>query len=144
MLLMAFSTTFRSSIASLIFTATAIANIADNAASSPITNIYISLHTADPTSGNQTTSESGYGSYARQAVARTTAGWTDTAGVVTNDAAITFPACSSGTSTITHFACGTLVSGTGVLIVPGTTNSLAVSTGITPSFAISNLTVTVA
>jgi hypothetical protein len=144
MFLMAFSTTFRSSIASLIFTATAIANVADNAASSPITNIQIALHTADATSGNQTTSETGYGAYTRQAVARTTAGWTDTAGVVTNDAAINFPQCSSGTSTITHFSCGTAASGTGSVIVCGTTNSLAVSTGITPSFAISGLTVTVA
>lgn len=142
---MAFSTTFRSSIASLIFTATAISGVADNAASSPITNIYISLHTADPVSGNQTTSESAYTSYARVAVARTTSGYTDTAGVVTNDAAITFPACTGGSSTVTHVGNGTLTSGTGVLIVPGAlTASLAVSNGITPQFAINGLTVTVA
>lgn len=142
---MAFSTTFRSSIASLIFTATAIANIADNAASSPITNIYISLHESDPVSGNQTTGEGNYTSYARVAVARTTSGWTDTAGVVTNDALITFPACTGGSDTITHVGTGTASSGTGVLIVPGsTTASLAVSSGITPQFAISGLTITVA
>ena len=142
---MAFSTTFRSSIASLIFTATAIANVADNAASSPITNIQISLHTADPVSGNQTTSETAYTSYARVAVARTTSGYTDTAGVVTNDAAITFPACTGGSSTVTHVGNGTAASSTGVLIVPGAlTASLAVSNGITPQFAINGLTVTVA
>jgi hypothetical protein len=142
---MAFSTVFRSSIASLLFTATAIANVADNAASSPITNIQISLHTADPTTGNQTTSESAYTSYARVAVARTTSGYTDTAGVVTNDAAITFPACTGGSSTVTHVGNGTASSGTGVLIVAGAlTSSLAVSNGITPQFAISALTVTVA
>src|SRR5688572_24920720 len=125
---MAFSTVFRSSIASLIFMAAAIANVADNAASAPITNIQISLHTADPTTGNQTTSESAYTSYARAAVARTTAGWTDTAGVVTNDAIIAFPQATGGSSTVTHVGCGTASSGTGVLIVAGAlTASLAVS-----------------
>ncbi len=142
---MAFSTVFRSSIASLIWTATAIADIADNDATSPITNIQIGLHTADPTTGNQTTSESAYTSYARVAVARTTGGWTDTAGVVANDAAITFPACTGGSSTVTHVSNGTASSGAGVLIVAGAlTASLAVSNGITPQFAISGLTITVA
>jgi hypothetical protein len=32
----------------LLFNATAIANIADNAATSPITTIAVALHTADP------------------------------------------------------------------------------------------------
>lgn len=142
---MAFSTTFRASVAGLIFEAAAIANVADNAATSPITNIQISLHTADPVSGNQTTSETAYTSYARVAVARSASGWTNTAGVETNDAAITFPTCTGGSSTVTHAGCGTAASGTGVLIVPGSlTSSLAVSNGITPQFAISALSITVA
>ena len=40
--------TFENDWMKLIFNATAIANIADNAASSPLTNLYVSLHTADP------------------------------------------------------------------------------------------------
>ena len=60
----------------LIFNATAIANIADNAASSPLTTLQVSLHTADPgEGGSQTTSETSYTSYARVAVARTAGGW---------------------------------------------------------------------
>lgn len=52
----------------LIFNATAIANIADNAASAPLTNLYVSLHTADPgEAGDQTTNEAAYTSYARVA-----------------------------------------------------------------------------
>lgn len=142
---MAFSTVFRSSIAALLFTATPIANVADNASSSPITNIQIGLHTADPTTGNQTTSESAYTSYARVAVARSASGYTDTAGVVTNDAAITFPTCTGGSSTVSHVGCGTASTSTGVMIVAGAlTSSLAVSNGIQPQFAISALTVTVA
>ncbi len=40
--------------------------IADNAATSPITNLYVSLHTGDPgEAGDQTTSEAAYTSYAR-------------------------------------------------------------------------------
>lgn len=142
---MAFSTTFRSSVASLIYLAVAIADFADNDATSPLTNIYISLHESDPTSGNQTTGEGNYTSYARQAVARSASGWTDTAGVVTNDAIIAFPACTGGSDTITHVGTGSVVSAAGVLIVGGaTTASLAVSNGITPQFAISALSITVA
>jgi hypothetical protein len=142
---MAFSTTFRQALALLLFNATAIANVADNAASSPITNIHASLHTADPSSGNQTTSEIAYTSYARVAVARTAGGWSSTAGVVTNVAAVTFPACTGGTGTASHVGVGTASSGTGVLWVGGAvTSSLAVSSGITPQFSISGLSITVA
>ena len=41
------SSTFDNDLLKLIFNATAIANIADNAGSSPLTNLYLSLHTAD-------------------------------------------------------------------------------------------------
>lgn len=142
---MAFSTTFRQSVALLLFNATAIANVADNAATSPITSVFVSLHTADPSSGNQSTSESAYTSYARVGVTRGGGGWSSTAGVVTNVAAITFPACTGGSSTVTHVGLGTLTSGAGVLFVGGAlSSSLAVSTGITPQFAISGLSITVA
>jgi hypothetical protein len=42
------SNAFENDLLKLIFNATAIANLADNAASSPLTNLYVSLHTADP------------------------------------------------------------------------------------------------
>lgn len=72
--------TFENDFLKLVFNATAIANIADNAATSPLTNLYVSLHTADPgEAGDQTTSEITYTSYARVAVARTSGGWTVTA-----------------------------------------------------------------
>jgi hypothetical protein len=127
----------------LIFNATAIANIADNAASSPITNLYVSLHTADPgEAGDQTTSEATYTSYARVAVARTSGGWTVTNNSVTNAATISFPAATGGTNTITHFGIGTASSAAGKLLYKGAlTSSLAVSSGITPQFAASALTV---
>lgn len=126
--------TFENDWLKLIFNATAIANIADNAASSPLTNLYFSLHTADPgEAGDQTTNETTYGSYARVAVARTSGGFTVTANSVSPVAAVTFPACTSGTATITHFAVGTSVSGAGKLLYKGTvTPNISVSTGVTP------------
>src|SRR6185437_9735789 len=84
----------------LVFNATAIANIADNAATSPLTNLFVALHTADPTdAGNQSSSEATYTSYARQSVARTSAGWTVSGTAptqVTNAAVINFPAATGG------------------------------------------------
>lgn len=126
--------TFENDLLKLVFNATAIANIADNAASSPLTNLYVSLHTADPgDSGNQTTSETAYTSYARVAVARTSGGWTVTNNSVSPVANIDFPACTGGTSTITHFGVGTASSGTGKLLYKGTvTPNISVSTGVTP------------
>lgn len=126
--------TFENDLAKLIFQATAIANIADNAASSPLTNLYVSLHTADPgETGDQTTSETAYTSYARVAVARSAGGWTVTNNSVSPAANIDFPACTGGTSTITHFGVGTASSSTGKLLYKGTvTPNISVSTGVTP------------
>ena len=129
----------------LILQAAPIANIADNAASSPLTNLYVGLHTGDPTdAGNQTSSETSYTGYARVAVARTSGGWTVTANVGSNVAAVTFGACTVGTPTISFATLGTASSGTGkILFSGGLTANLSVSPGITPSFAIGALTVSV-
>ena len=126
--------TFENDWMKLIFQATAIANIADNAASSPLTNLYVSLHTADPAdAGNQTTNETAYTSYARVAVARTSGGWTVTGNSVSPTANIDFPACTGGTATITHFGIGTASSGTGKLLYSGTVSpNISVSSGVTP------------
>lgn len=122
----------------------AIANLADNASVSPLTNLFVSLHTADPTAaGTQSSSEAAYTGYARVAVARTSGGWSISAETISNVAAITFPACTGGSETETWFGVGTASSGAGVLLWAGPlTSSLAVSNGITPSFAAGSLTVT--
>jgi hypothetical protein len=105
-------------------------------------SLFVSLHTADPgEAGTQTTSESAYTNYARVAVARSGAGWTVSGNTVSNAAAVTFPACGVTGSTITHFGIGSDTSGTGTLLFSGTC-SLSVSSGITPSFAIGQLSVT--
>lgn len=126
--------TFENDILKLIFNATAIANIADNAASSPLTNIYVAGHTADPgEAGDQTTSECAYGSYARVSVARTSGGWTVTNNSVSPVAAISFPAATSGTETMTHASVGVATSGASKLLYSGTvTPNISISNGVTP------------
>lgn len=125
---------FDNQLLKLIFNATSIANIADNTATSPLTSLYVSLHTADPTSsGTQSTSEATYTSYARVAVARTTGGWTVTSNSVSPAATISFPACTGGTNTITNFAVGTLSTGAGEILYTGTvTPNISVASGVTP------------
>ena len=126
-------TTFDNDWLKLIFNATAIANIADDASSSPFTILYVSLHTASPAGTSQTTNEAAYTSYARVAVARTTGGWTVTSNSVSPVATISFPACTGGTETETHFGVGTAISGAGKLLYYGTvTPNIAVSNGVTP------------
>ena len=130
----------------LLFNNTDWANIGDAAGlqnSATAGSFYVSLHTADPTeTGTQTSSEANYTGYARVAVARSGAGWTVSGNNVSNAAAVTFGACTAGSSSVTHFGIGTDSAGTGNLILKGAlTATLAVSAGITPSFAIGELDV---
>lgn len=126
--------TFENDFVKLIFQGTAIANIADNAATSPLTSLYLSLHTADPgETGSQTTNEATYTSYARVAVARTSSGFTISNNQVTLAANTDFPAATGGTNTITHFGVGTASSGAGKLLYKGSLSpSISVSSGVTP------------
>lgn len=114
-----------------------------------ISSIFVSLHTADPgEAGSQTTSESAYAGYARVTVARTTAGWTVSSaggvGTCVNAATISFPQCTGASSQVTYFAVGQLTSGAGQIFYSGALSGggLAVTNGVTPSFAAGNLTVT--
>lgn len=134
------SNAFETDLLGLLFNATAIANVADNAATAPLTNLFVSLHTADPgEAGTQATSEATYTSYARVSVARTSGGWTVASGSVSPVATISFPACTAGTNTITHFAVGAATSGASKIFYSGTvTPNISVSTGVTPQLATSS------
>lgn len=133
-----FGATFANLVLLLILQASAIANLADNAASSPITNTFLSLHTATPAAGNQTTSEAAYTSYARQALVRSTSspGWTIATNVATLTATTNFPASTGSPSETENFAgSGKSVSGAGVLFFYGALSpTIAVTAaGVTPS-----------
>ena len=100
--------TFENELALLIFNATAISGLADDASVGALTSLYVGLHTSDPgETGTQGTNECAYGSYARQTVARTSGGWSVSANQVTPVANIDFPEATSGTETVTHFSVGT-------------------------------------
>ena len=132
----ALGNTFENDIAKLIFQAVAIANIADNAATSPLTNLYVALHTADPgEAGDQTTSEIAYTGYARVAVVRSAAGWTVTNNSVSPAAAITFGAMTAGVGgTVTHASVGVAASAASKILVYGTvTPNISVVSGVTAS-----------
>lgn len=117
---MPIGTVFGGDILKLIFTAVAIANLADNAGTAPLTDLWIALHQASPgAGGTQETNEADYGSYARVSVARSGAGWTVTGASITNDGSIAFPAASSGSNTLTHFSIGTDETGAGKILVFG-------------------------
>lgn len=133
--------TFINDYLKLLLNATAIANIADNASSSPLTNLYLSLHTATlSASSTQTSSEAAYGAYARVAVARTTGGFT--AASAQSSALVataSFPAAISGSETETYAVLGTDSSGAGKSLYFGAISpTLAVSTGVTPQLTTSS------
>ena len=127
------STTFENDYLKLVFGGVAIANIADNTATAPLTALFVALHTADPTdAGTQASNEAAYTGYARVSVARP-AGWTVTGSSVSPAAAINFPACTTGTAVCTHFSVG--VAGTGatkILYSGPITPPISVSAGVTP------------
>lgn len=144
---MSASNAFESAILSLLFENTNLANIGDATGLRGSTTagvFYVALHTGDPgEAGAQNTTEATYTGYARVSVARSTAGWTVTGNTVVNDGAVTFGLCTAGSSTCTHFSIGTDVSGAGNLLLSGAlTGSLAVTAGITPSFAAGQLSCT--
>jgi hypothetical protein len=135
---MSISDATENNILKLIYNATAWANVADNAASTPQTNVGVSLHTADPGDvGNASTTEAAYTSYTRVNVARTTGGWTVTANSVSPVAAINFPAGTGGSGTATHFATAksnaTPPTGAQEIYWSGTvTPNIVMGSGVTP------------
>lgn len=118
----------------LFFNATAWANVADNAATSPITNWQLSLHTSSAgEAGNQTTNEIAYTSYARKAVARTSGGFTVTTNTAVLAANQDFVTGTGGSGTATDFGLGTAASSTGVLEIYGSISpSIVCGSGVTP------------
>lgn len=138
---------FETAILQLVFENTDLAAIGDGTGlrgSSTAGSFYVALFTGDPTDTGSPDNEATYTSYARKAVARSGAAWTTTTGVASNDAEIAFDACTGGTNTITHFAiCKAGTASILDLIYYGALSaSLAVSNGITPTFAIGAITVT--
>lgn len=131
------SNALETAILGLLFNATAISNIADDAASGALTELYVSLHTSDPgEGGDQTTNEISYTGYARVAVDRDNTGWTVSGNSVSPVSDVVFGEMSGGSGgTVTHFGIGTASSGSGVLLYSGTVTpniSVTSSPAVTP------------
>lgn len=141
------SNTFENEILQLILNNVDIADIGDASGiqnSATAGSLYIALHTGDPgEAGDATTSEATYTGYARVAVARTVGGWTVSGASGSNTAQISFGECTAGSNTITHVSLTTASSGASKILWSGAlTASRSVSSGITPLFAASGLTIT--
>jgi hypothetical protein len=140
---------FETALLNLIFCNVAIANIGNGAGLQPsgvAGSFYIALYTAMPTESTQGTevTTGGYTGYARVAVARSSAGWTVSGNQAVNLAAITFPACTGNSCTALGFAictAGTLAANDAIYYAD-LTSSLAISNGITPEFAASQMVIT--
>ena len=138
------STTTCNNLLKLLFNATAWATVADNAAATPLTNLYLSLHTADPGIGNaQTTNEVAYTNYVRIPIARTSGGWTVATNTATNTALAQFAQCGVTGASATHLAIGTAVSGAGNVLYAGALSAtLTIANLIQPQFNAGAATVT--
>lgn len=113
---MPFARDIQSSILSLLLRGEAIGGFADNAASAPVEDLYVSLHTADPTDlGDQNDNEVAYTGYARAHIKRAPGSprFEVVAGVASPSDPIDFPQVSAGSATITHVGVGVTPSGPG-------------------------------
>lgn len=136
--------TFENDFLKLIFHGTPIANLADNAASAPATNLYLGLHTADVgEGGNETANECAYAGYARVAIARSSSGFTIVNNTVTLAAAALFPEAPAGADeTATHWHVGTSASGAGKVLYKGAIDpTIVITEGVQPKLG-TNTTIT--
>lgn len=101
----------------------------------PLTNIYVALHTADPTaSGTQSSNEIAYTGYARVAMARTTAGWTVSGATVNPATSIAFPTGTGGSGTAAYWSTGFSATGAGQILHSGTISpSIICGNGVAPT-----------
>lgn len=107
-------------------------------------NLYLSLHTADPgEAGDQTTSECAYTSYDRVLVAKGVGQWTVSGNNVVNVADIVFPECTGSSETATHWAVGTadLPSAGQILYKGALDETLAISNNIEPRITAGTLSI---
>ena len=132
------SDAFENSLLLLIFNNTDIANIGDAAGlqnSATAGSLYLVLHTADPgEAGSATTSEIAYTGYARQAVARSSAGFTVSGSSVTLTSNVDFPEMTGGAGgTVTYFSVVKEATGASVILYSGAVSpSIVVASGVTP------------
>ena len=126
--------TFAGDILKLIFLGTAITGLAQNHAT-PLTQLWVSLHTADPgetPASGQATSEVAYTGYARVAVARGAGAFSVTDDVLSLIVDVLFGKCTAGTATATHVSFGTDATGTGKILYSGPISPITIAANVRP------------
>lgn len=135
----------------LLFTNTAFAHIGDTTGlpgSGAAGNFYLSLHSASPVGGNQTTNEATYTGYVRIGIVRTSTGWTvtgvsTTSANVVNAAVDTFGTVTGGSGTLTHLVIGRDAAGAGqILYILPLATAFTITANNRPYFAAGAISVT--
>lgn len=141
---MAKSTVNNNSTLLILFNGITFDNMAINASVSPLTNLYIALHTASPgVGGVQSTNETSYTDYARVAVIRSSAGWTVSGNQVSNTATILFPVCGVTGAVVTHVTVGESLTGAGRIFYINTlTIPVTIISSKQPKFDVGTLIIT--
>ena len=122
----------------LVFNNTTLAGIGDATGlvgSTVAGSLYVSLHTATPIGGSQSTSECSYSGYVRIALARNSGVWIVSGASVSPAAAISFAPASIGDlgTTVTHVGIGTASSGSGILLYCGSISpTVSLGAGVIP------------
>lgn len=113
---MSSTTQFATAFLKFYFQRIPIPNIADDATVDPVTEIFISFHTASPgAAGVQTSHECSYTGYVRVLLARSDSAWAVTGAECNPKADVEGSYCSAGTETISHWGIGRAADGSGVL-----------------------------
>lgn len=126
-----------------IFNATTWDGLLENDSSSPVTNFYMRLHTADPgEAGTGSTNEAAFTNYAPVAIPRSALGFTVTGNTVVNADLIEFPE-SGSSETETHWS---LTEGSGaaspILYKGALSSTINLQSGGTIRFAAGSVSIT--
>ncbi len=133
---MAKGLTFSTDILRTIFWNYPITGICD-AATAPYAQLYVSLHTGDPTAnGDQSINEISYTGYARVPMNRDTSTWAISNGVISPRAPIIFPQMTGGTGGLAAFwVVGTSHTAAGkILYIGSIVPVIDVAVGVVPEF----------
>lgn len=96
-------------------------------------SLYVSLHTGDPSEGDQSSSEVSYDGYERVKVQRSEAGWVVIDDHVSPVEAITFPISTDGSDVAVYVGIGVEPHGAGYLMYCGLlADPITCSVGVTP------------
>lgn len=138
---MSTTTSTANALLKLYFQGVPIDNIADNAATSPATHIYLSWHTSSPgIGGNQTTNEASYTGSGRVELDRNDTDWVVTDNECHPATLINGGPCTGGSANITHWGIGRSSSGVGTLDFFGAlSETIPVSAGVTPQLTTSTV-----